>query len=342
MQMFALFIWITSCIAMHSKSELLGIQKRTNDGILSVNSSKFNGFCQGPRDYFIVALFADVENEAGCKISQEFVPVFEKVVGAYMDDYGNTGKAFFAILDYSDIQHDYQDVSLLTVPQVWIYPPTNKMDYSTDYDSKPGDHACCFDETTEHLAYQIPESLLTKSIQENSLEFAQFLAEILQIQLYLKSEFDMSHFISYLLGLFLLTQLIRKRRDKIRKRLAGSYIWQVLSLVSILISISGYNFCSQRGVPFLPLNDKGARMFLSGGQQYQFGSEVLISIVVYLSLAICVIVLICIPRISNPLRRNFGALFFATFLFLGYNILTSIFIIKNPSYPFNFINIPIF
>lgn len=327
---------------MLSKSELLDIQQKTTDGVIGINPSKFNEFCQGPRDYFIVALLTDVENEAGCRICQQFAPVFEKVVGAYMDGYRDTGKAFFAVLDYSNIYQHHHDVSLSTVPQVWIYPPINSVGYSADYDSKSGDYSSCLGEITEHLTYQVPESLPTRSIQENSLEFAQFLAEILQIQLYLKSEFDMSHFISYLLGLFLLTQVIRKRRDKIRKRLAGSYIWQVFSLVSIFISISGYNFCSQRGVPFLPTNEKGARMFLSGGQQYQFGSEVLISIVVYLSLAICVTVLICIPMISNPLQRNFGALLFATFLFLGYNVLTSIFIIKNPSYPFNFINIPIF
>lgn len=99
--------------------------------------------------------------------------------------------------------------------------------------------------------------------------------------------------------------------------------------------MSGFNFCMQRGVPFLTKNRKGAIQVLAGGTQYQQGSELIISILFQLGFTVLLATLMVIPDVFSGPNASLFIMSATIGLFLLYNVFTTMFVAKDHDYPFN-------
>lgn len=132
-------------------------------------------------------------------------------------------------------------------------------------------------------------------------------------------------------------------------------LWAALSLMVILLFISGHMFNHIRKVPYVTGDGRGGINYIVPGFQQQLGLETqivaalcmsypfLLDLCIYANcpiqdgaLSFCVITLaIKVPRIADAKTQQVAVIGFGGLLFLVYSFLLSVFRVKNGGYPFS-------
>jgi oligosaccharyltransferase complex subunit gamma len=135
-------------------------------------------------------------------------------------------------------------------------------------------------------------------------------------------------------------------------------LWAAISLIAILLFISGHMFNHIRKVPYVAGNNRGGVMYFASGFQNQFGLETQIVAVMCKFtdthrriparerrkltqtltdgvLSFCSIALaVKVPRMEDSSSQKVAVLVWGGVLFIMYSVLLSIFRMKNAGYPF--------
>jgi oligosaccharyltransferase complex subunit gamma len=113
-------------------------------------------------------------------------------------------------------------------------------------------------------------------------------------------------------------------------------LWAAISLMVILLFISGHMFNHIRKVPYVTGDGRGGINYIVPGFQQQLGLETQIVAALYGTLSFCVITLaIKVPRIADAKAQQVAVIAFGGILFLVYSFLLSVFRVKNGGYPFS-------
>lgn len=136
-------------------------------------------------------------------------------------------------------------------------------------------------------------------------------------------------------------------------------VWAAVSLISILLFISGHMFNHIRRVPYVAGDGRGGITYFSGNFQSQLGMEtqIIAAICMFQAttqcalsicidtdsclptdglLAFCAIALIVkVPRIADSGTQQVAVIAWSVVLFSMYSFMLSIFRIKNNGYPFS-------
>jgi oligosaccharyltransferase complex subunit gamma len=113
-------------------------------------------------------------------------------------------------------------------------------------------------------------------------------------------------------------------------------VWAAVSLIAILLFISGHMFNHIRHVPYVQGDGRGGINYFAGGFQNQFGLETQIVAAIYGVLSFCTIALaVKVPRIEDKKTQQAAVIGWGGLLFVMYSFLLSAFRIKNGGYPFS-------
>lgn len=159
-----------------------------------------------------------------------------------------------------------------------------------------------------------------------------------------KASFDYSIMIQCFLFVFVGIKLYKKfgsgneGEDDLERQpfLANWKIYCYLSVVIIVISISGLHYCMQRGVPFISQN-QGKIMWFAPTSRNQMGFETIVSVVLQLLWGISLFMLICG---ANMFSEVDGSRAFIRFLSLGVVIAcwccgVGVYGVKDGGYPYS-------
>lgn len=113
-------------------------------------------------------------------------------------------------------------------------------------------------------------------------------------------------------------------------------LWAILSLIAILIFISGYMFNHIRRTPYVGRNHQtGAPNYIAGGFSTQFAVESQIIGLVYAFLSFGTIALAMkVPRIKDPKKQGVALVVWSAMIMVLFSFLMAVFKVKNSSYPF--------
>ena len=127
-------------------------------------------------------------------------------------------------------------------------------------------------------------------------------------------------------------------------------VWAAVSLIAILVFISGHMFNHIRKVPYVAGDGRGGVSYFAGGFSNQYGLETQIVAAMckfsslcsrrstnlpadgFLSFAI-ISLAVKVPRISDPRTQQVAVLVWGGAIFVMYSFLLSVFRIKNGGYP---------
>lgn len=321
--LWAFLLWVGLSLAAFSSDEMLKKEAQSSDSIITVVSDSFDQMFNGPKDYFLVTFFTASDPAIGCKSCVGFDPIYESVANSVLSSRSKNINVFFTKVDFSENKQNFAKLNMSTVPHVWVYPPQSE---ETGF----------VNVTSPHYVYMLPDMIVAmKDISAGETHFAKFLSEILMVNILVQKGFDYTEFFQYFLITFSFIFLVRKRGGKMVEKIKKSFVWKIVCIMFILVSVTGYSFSMQRQVPFLAKNDQGNIMYLAGSLHFQFGSEILISSLLYMLLGLSVLSL-CdfIPKLESSLLQSMATIIAAAALFVVWNVLSTAFLVKNPDYPF--------
>lgn len=261
---------------------------------------------------------------------------------AWYTDYADTHYLTILKVDVIDSGNIniFGSIGLLSVPHLWLIPPNeHAVDGGNGYEVL----------LERHLEYRLPKNVNDKEAM--ALDLARFLADELQRSILIRDENASLKFLKSFGFTLAGILVIKKKGPKLitstrKKTMAGLFC-----IGLILLSVGGYQFAIQMGVPFLARNDKGELIYISGGSHYQFGIEIAMMAGMYSSLAASLLSLIYLGKyeigngateegargfIKNE-RVKVGLILINTVcIYLLYSCLTSIILRKDHGYPYGF------
>lgn len=280
--------------------------------VIEINESNFDSILTGPRDYYTALLFTALDDSVGCAPCKKFEPVYHKIARSYQDSNPGKNDILFFKADFSNNQKKFIDLQMLQVPHLWVYPPSTELAYNV---------------TSPHFEYKIGDHS-----SKDPLHYANFVSKLVNANIVVHEDFDLTQFSKYFFTTFFAVLVLKK---KVLSKLASRLIFCLISILTIVVFTSGYMFTVIRNIPLLSKNEKGEIMYFSGGTHWQFGSEVFIIGGIYLGFVFLINgLVVVIPKIDNPAKRNTLTLCACFFVFWLFNRLTSIYKIKDPSYPY--------
>lgn len=308
---FILFVLSLFCSVKGSLSED-ELYKLQSKGVIYLNSENYKEILYGPRDYYISLLFTSTDPIHKCEPCTKFDPNYRNVANSYYTS--NPGKfaIFFFIVEFNDNQGLFNELKFTNVPNLILLPPITKKTTNI---------------LKNHLTYKLTDNSL-----EDILKFATYISKITGSNIIVDSPFDPVVFGSYFFGTFFLVLLLKK---KVIKKVNSRETFKYLSTIFIIVLTCGYMFTSIRGIPFISKNEKNEIMYFSGGTHWQFGTETLIVGAIYFILVLFIYALIIkVPKFDDEKRKFILTIGINFAIFYMFNLLTSIFKIKDPSYPY--------
>lgn len=285
----------------------------------------------------LVILFTAKDPKIGCELCKQFQPVYDKLAAL------DTGIAFVEV-DFSKNQKLFLQLKMNSVPHVWILPRHEaSVGFLKDKGVQDLDNPKYFHlETSEHFSYTLSEGT-------NAKGFAQYISEALRIpEIAGLDEADMSeNYIAAVVFAGALLVLIKKKllsgEAGLLHKLIQRRVWAGISVVLIVLFISGYMFTVVRGVPLLARNENGP-FYFAGGSQYQIGIESFLVGGIYLLIGFFVVLLAdVIPKGKVVLltegQQSLAVVLASIGLFYGYSLLTSVYLRKDGGYPYGLIHL---
>lgn len=330
---FLLFVLISHLVLCLSdtSSRLSAISHENENFVIPVTDGDLS-LVSGDRDFYTLLVLTSNDPQHGCELCHEIESMVTRVSNAWFSDYGSTNFLFFINVDLK-FKANFKlanHLNINTVPHIWLVPPGKQRDIDQDKE------VTILDES--RFIFKVPIA----SKDEQALEFARFMSEVLQKSIILREENPVYHFLRAFLPTLLLVVIIKKKNSQFFNNSSKKNIYMAISILLILTFTCGYQFSTMEKVPFVAKNDRGGISVISGGIHYQFGIETIIIALNYLSLAISFISLVYLGKYKvtsssfiNSEEKKFILINSnAIVLYLLYSCLTSIFETKEPDYPY--------
>ncbi|KAK9461330.1 uncharacterized protein V1516DRAFT_638141 [Lipomyces oligophaga] len=287
------------------------------DGLIRLNELTFDAVIGSPRDYAVAVLLTAEAPSMGCQLCRQFSPDYSLVAHSYHVDHPFSGDGLYiAVLDFKDGQKIFQRLQIKSAPNVWLYLPTEGPNASN------AGSPIIFDMQT-----------LT-DIPQNIIKFLETYVPELEIIIHRPA--DYSKIGSIITGLAVAGIALRYMYPLLRPIIESRTIWAGLSLIGILMFISGHMFNNIRHTPYVTGDRNGGIQYIAPAFSQQYGFETQIIAVLYAFLAFSAISLaIKVPRISDSTKQLLSVTTWVVIIWAMFSVLMFIFRIKNRGYPFS-------
>ncbi|KAK9467581.1 hypothetical protein V1512DRAFT_205796 [Lipomyces arxii] len=284
-------------------------------GLIRLSDKNFDSVVSAPRDYGLVVLITAEAPQMGCQLCRQFAPDFNLVVHSWNVDHKNGDGLYFGILDFKDGQKTFQKLQLKTAPNLWVYAPT------------VGENAG----PAQPYNYDI---VGVPDVPGSIIRFIQSHIKGTEIQIHRPK--DYSKIITNVLVVVGAIGGIRFVYRFVRPVWKSRAAWAGLSLVLILMFISGHMYNNIRHTPYVANNRQGEVQYIAGGFTNQYGFETQAVAVLYAFLAFSAISLASkVPRMTVRTRQTSATGTWCILMWCLFSLLLFVFRMKNRGYPYS-------
>lgn len=323
------------------------LTKASDSFVYQVSNSDISAFSSYQRDHFTLLVVTSTDERHGCETCVHWKSILRKVALAWYHDYLDMNYLFIAEVDIVDESNMglVSAMQLTTVPQIWLIPPTHLANEYRGEQYNVGKDALNWvmnDLVGEPRSiYQLPHVPL----EEQAFKFADWLAGSVQKPIMLRQENAPMKFVTTFGLTFLAIMLVKKKGPSvITDFVSKSKVYQVIYFAFLYLLLGGFMFSLITPVPFLAKNDKNEVIYISGGNSYQFGVEMVIVGATYFALGVLIIALCYVGQykvrkdtvISSESTKGMLVLAVSGALYVASSVLTSICLRKDHEYPYHF------
>ncbi|KAJ2901710.1 Magnesium transporter protein 1 [Zalerion maritima] len=295
---------------------------------VKLKDSTYQTLTSTPRDYSVAVLLTALDTRYGCQLCREFHPEWELLSRSWVKgDREGESRLIFGTLDFADGRETFVSLGLQTAPVLLLFQPTAAgMFLSFPHYNLKFSVLCL-----------ILSTLMLSSPQ--SAEFAHsWLAKHLPDRPHptVKRPFNWVGWISTITIVLGGGTAIVVAWPYLKPVVTNRRIWSAVTLISILLFVSGIMFNHIRKVPYVAGDGKGGVNYIANGFQNQFGLETQIVAAMYGALSFVTIGLVSkVPLIQEPRIQQIAVVAYCAALLVLYSFLLSIFRVKNGGYPFS-------
>lgn len=315
--------------------------------ILQNNLSVFTG----ERPYYLFLAFHSSDPKHNCTSCKDVLKVVSEVSNIWHHEPISPKKLYFASIDWSKKNLElFKKAQVTTIPQLWVILPTTSMEAQITTEDEDLDEKESFSFLKDysflngpHYTFNVPIASYERQVSE----VIKILKSILFKQPPQKSTNSKESFIATFFITFLSVLLLRKKGPSNFRNVSKKAFYRAAALITLAIFVSGYLFTTIVGVPFVMKNDRDELIVISGGVYYQLGIEILIVGSTYTLLGLLVVSLIYLGKyrvknnslIGTEALKNLFILINALSIYFVFSYLTSVFLRKDPDYPYYFTKI---
>nr|CAG8478388.1 10406_t:CDS:2 [Entrophospora candida] len=297
-------------VTLESKVEKLNKETQINNGIVELDSRLYEEYTGKPRNYSMIILLTAMEPRLNCKPCRDFEPEFQLVASSWLKTANDPSRLYFGVLDFRDGKEVYSKLKLNNAPSIYYFPPTT------------GPYG---KEISEPDRYDFNKHGFLAE------ELAGYLSNNLGTRIRIQRPFD---YLKLFIAVFLLIgslATIKLAYPYIKSFIWNKNTWATVTLVVILLMISGHMWNHIRGPPYI-ISQNGHISYIAPGYSNQLGMESQIVAIIYGVCAFSVISLItAVPKINDKTKQRFTL--WMGVLVAVYSVLFSLFRLKNPGYP---------
>ncbi|KAM9896109.1 hypothetical protein OXX79_007670 [Metschnikowia pulcherrima] len=331
LQIFLLFLWhalISRANLLTPTEQLAAAARDTADFILPIENSNLSLISLADRDHYTLVLLTSTDEKHACASCVRLKSVLRKVAQAWISDYLFSDDLFFAEIDL--INHGNAAAFNFLGLQTAKKYDEHGLEYFENYDILLEPHA----------EFKLEEG----SLDEQVFKLADWLAKTVQKQIIIRQENAYAKFFATFAVTFACILLVKKRGPRqITQSVTKSKIWRILFFAYLLVLLGGFSFSMIKKVPFIAKNDDNEPIYISGGQHWQFGVEMVLVGGVYGLLGATLVSLVYLGKyevtefsvIKEESQKSVLVLITAALLYLFYSVLTSMFLRKDDGYPFH-------
>ncbi|CAG8565593.1 8009_t:CDS:2 [Diversispora eburnea] len=237
--------------SLEAKVSALNQFSTNNKGVVELDSDLYDEFVAKPRNYSMIILLTAMEPQINCQPCKEFDPEFRLVAKSWQSSRNEHSRLYFGILDFKKGREVYAKLNLNNAPTMFYFPPTT------------GPYA---KEISEPNRYEFNRRGFSAE------GFASYLSGHVGIQVPVKRPIN---FFAIFVSIFVILgtlAAIKLLYPFIKKVFQNRNTWAAISLVIILMMISGHMWNHIRGPPYV-LQNNGQISYIASGFSNQLGME---------------------------------------------------------------------
>ena len=334
--------------------------------IYNVLPGQLDNVLSALKDYNMIILITTSEPKYGCEMCGQLDPILMRIAKTIYDNEKSfRDSLFFIRVEAADNLATLKKLGVSSVPQIWGFP-NSKIALGDTYEKVTALIKERDDAVTAGLEFQNPEWY---DVEQAGMEhyvfelkqgdswdvvikkLADFISgtikkDVREIMFASvgddKKGIDWFVTVQWFAYVLVAIKIYQKIRSQSTEPDAISFwrdkkLYAYLSVVLILINLSGFNFTMQRQVPFIS-HKEGNILWVAPVSNTQFGSEIGISILLQISFAIALFGLISYHEFYNKEFRDIVisvcAVCLVGLLMMG----AKIYHIKSPSYPLDYLS----
>ena len=332
-----------------------------NDSVLNLESSKRENsiieilqnnlsIFKGKRPYYLFLAFHSSDPKHNCTSCKDVLQIVSEASNIWHQEHMSSKKLYFASIDWSRKNLElFKKAQITTIPQLWVIPPSNSMEAGIATEDEEVDETEALSFLREYSFLSGPHYTFNVPIASHERQVAEVIKILKNILFKQPSQksYSKESFIATFFITFFSVLLLRKRGPSSFKNIRKKAFYRAAALITLAISVSGYLFTTIVGVPFVMKNDRDELIVISGGAYYQLGIEILIVGCTYTLLGLLVVSLIYLGKyrvknnglISTEALKNVFILINTLAIYFVFSYLTSVFLRKDPDYPYHFTKI---
>lgn len=292
--------------------------KSLSSAPVKLADASYRELTSAPRDYTAAVLLTALETRFGCQLCREFQPEWDLLARSWVKgDKAGESRVVFGTLDFSDGRDTFLSLGLQTAPILLVFQPTI------------GPHAW---PSSEPLRYDFTNG------PQSAEQVHQWLARHTPDRLHPPVQRPIN-WMRWTLTAVMLSGAFTGAYVAwpfVLPVLQSRNVWAAISLIAILLFISGHMYNHIRKVPYVAGDGRGGISYFAGGFQNQYGMETQLVAAMYGVLSFAAINLaVKVPRIGDPRAQQIAVFIWGGALFVMYSFLLSVFRIKNGGYPFS-------
>lgn len=317
-------------IAGLSSDEMTRLVKKLGNKVINLNDENYEYILNGARDYHLIVMLSSQSSQINCVLCNEFKPEFEIVGNSWIQDHPNglskdeledeeepKKNVYFLYSEFGDSRKFFLTLQLNNIPKVFHFPPTTNQ--------KPNEYLNQYDQ------YQFLQG-------DHKQLLSAWAGQMTGHKFNIYVPVDYIKIATNALITLAAAMIIKRFNSQLAKIVKSRMLWSGISLVLVLLLISGYMFNQIRGVPFVMDHQDGRVEYFLPSQQNQLGIETQIMSFVYGCLSLLTVVLIKkAPEIKYSQVKLIAVVVISILIFGLYSVLLSIFGIKGMGYPYKFL-----
>ncbi|GMM27829.1 dolichyl-diphosphooligosaccharide--protein glycotransferase [Martiniozyma asiatica (nom. inval.)] len=284
----------------------------TKNGMLHLTEENYHSYIKN-NDFNLVVLLTATDPRIKCKLCVEFEPIYKQVAAKYAESItgepipaDETSRLILAHSEYTEARTYFTDLGLTSVPKVYHYAPglgPKMTQFSNDFMFMTEDNV---------EAFQRWLTEVTPGLAISDLKFM--------------PKMSIGSILTPVFSIFAIGAIAYYKSNFFLKLFGFKKLWQTLSLILILIFVSGQMYNQIRGAAS---NKNGDYFQVGHNTQFAIESQVIGSI--YLFLTISLLTLLH----AKSGKVGMLVVIFACGLSIGlFSGLINAYSIKSPGYPF--------